>query len=183
MLKRRLIPVAAIAVIGAAGLTMLQSHEGLRTSTYMDPVGIPTICYGHTGPEVRMGMKLTVDQCNQVLLYDIRKHQVPIMQGHPQNCIRNAPLTPNQRDAVTIFTFNVGNTAFCSSTMAKRLAARDYIGASDQFARWNKGRVNGRMIVLRGLTRRRADERALFLSLSRPEPQGTLSGRAAAILI
>jgi GH24 family phage-related lysozyme (muramidase) len=32
-----------------------------------------------------------------------------------------------------------------------------------EFPRWNKGRVNGELVILPGLTRRRNDERNLFL--------------------
>lgn len=150
--------MTAAAIIGAAGLATIQAHEGLRQSAYLDPVGIPTICYGHTGPEVKLGQRLTVEQCNATLLRDIAAHRAGVEQ-----CI-HAPLTPNQRDAVVSFAFNIGVPKFCKSTMAKRLNAKDYIGASDQFPKWKYARVNGKNVVLRGLEKRRKAERYLFLT-------------------
>lgn len=73
--------------------------------------------------------------------------------------IRIVPLSQNQFDALVSLVYNIGETAFSNSTLLKKLNAKDYQGAADQFPRWNKG--GGQ--VLKGLVRRRADERDLFL--------------------
>lgn len=112
-------------------------------------------------------------------MVDIRKHQPVFIPGNPRNCIRNAPLTPNQRDALTSFTINVGTGNFCHSTMAKKLSARDYYGAAREFPKWNHA---GRK-VFPGLTTRRAAEQALYLSNQRSEPRSTMSSRATALLM
>lgn len=148
----------ATAVVGAACLSMVQAHEGLRLKPYYDPVGIPTVCYGHTGPDVKMGTTYTVAQCDRILIQDLSKHRAGI-----ERCI-TAPLTANQRDAVVSFAFNLGVTKTCKSTLVRKLNRRDYIGAADEFPKWDKARVNGRLVALRGLTKRRAAERALFLT-------------------
>ncbi|EPF81527.1 lysozyme, partial [Acinetobacter gyllenbergii] len=49
--------------------------------------------------------------------------------------------------------------AFKDSTLLKKLNAGDFMGAADQFPQWNKG--GGK--VMKGLVRRRAAERELFL--------------------
>jgi lysozyme len=56
-------------------------------------------------------------------------------------------------------TYNIGETAFKTSTLLAKLNKGDLNGAADQFAVWNKG--GGQ--VLKGLVRRRAAERELFL--------------------
>jgi GH24 family phage-related lysozyme (muramidase) len=63
--------------------------------------------------------------------------------------------------------------------MAKKLAARDYYGAANEFPKWKyaKGKV------LPGLEKRRQAERDLFLSNQRSEASDTLSGRATALLM
>jgi lysozyme len=173
---RNTAPAVAAAIIGAVGLSTIMAAEGIRTKTYLDPVGIPTICYGHTGPDVKLGITLTVEQCKSILLKDIAFHRKGVEQ-----CIK-APLTPNQRDAVVSFAFNVGVPKFCRSTMAKRLNAKDYIGAADEFPKWQYAKVSGRAVVLRGLVKRRSAERALFLT---PYPQpspATTWARLTAIL-
>lgn len=167
------------AVIGLAGLTLIKQSEGVEYRAYRDVVGVWTVCYGHTGPDIKVGKLYTQAECDALLITDIRKHQVVIVAGNPRNCIRNAPLTANQRDAVTSFIFNVGTGAFCKSTMAKKLAARDYYGAAAQFPRWNKAK--GR--VYRGLTIRRQAEQRLFLTYQRSDARDTMSGQATALLM
>ncbi|WP_173506474.1 lysozyme, partial [Marinobacterium sp. xm-m-383] len=73
------------------------------------------------------------------------------------------PLTQPQYDALASFIFNLGGANFRTSTLLRKLNAYDYVGAADEFLRWNKQRQGGQMVVLRGLTKRREEERALFL--------------------
>jgi len=149
-----------MAVIGAAGLGLLKDSEGVRFTPYLDPVGIPTVCYGHTGRDIVWNKRYSPQECDALLMQDIAYHQTFIIG--PDNCIKNSPLNQNQLDAVTSFTFNVGGPKFCASTMAKRLSARDYAGASKEFAKWNKARVKGKAVVLPGLAKRRTAEKSLF---------------------
>ena len=68
-------------------------------------------------------------------------------------------LNQNQYDALASLIYNIGAGAFSKSTLLKMLNAGDYKGAAEQFLRWN--RQKGK--VLNGLTRRRQEERELFL--------------------
>lgn len=152
---------AALTVTGAVALSisgsnLIKESEGKRNAVYRDPIGILTVCYGHVNPNLRLGMRFTDAECDLLFRSDVAKHQVPIIG--PKNCIKDAPLTQGQLDAVTSFTFNVGNGKFCKSTLAKKLAARDYAGASREFPKWKY--AGGR--VLPGLVTRRAEERCLF---------------------
>ncbi len=70
------------------------------------------------------------------------------------------PINQNQFDALTSFTFNVGSGNFQSSTLRRLLNEGDYTGASNEFWKWR--RSNGK--IAGGLVRRRADEKALFLT-------------------
>lgn len=180
--KLRLVPIAFIGIIGASGLSLLTASEGLHNNAYRDPVGITTICYGHTGPEVRMGMHLNDAQCAQVLLRDVQDAQRAIVPASPTSCLSGAPVTPNERDALTSLVFNIGKPKFCKSTLARKLAARDYIGGAREFPKWNKVSLHGRLVPLRGLTTRREAEQALFLAVDRQEAPEALSGRATALL-
>lgn len=181
--------MAASAAIGAAGLALIKNSEGVRYKPYLDVGRVPTVCYGHTGPEIVMGRLYTQAECDALLMQDIAKHQPVFTPGNPRNCVRNSPLNADQRDAVTSFTFNVGTGNFCRSTLAAKLAARNYAGASTEFHKWNK--VNGK--VYSGLTTRRYAEQCLFnsgivqrgrcVAYQRPEPRDTLSARATALLL
>lgn len=73
-------------------------------------------------------------------------------------------LTDNQGAALLMLVYNIGIPNFTKSTLLRKLNAGDHQGAAEQFLVWNKSRVNGKLVVLGGLKKRRADERALFLS-------------------
>lgn len=138
----------------AATVALVAAHEGYRAYTYADPVGIPTACFGHTGPNVRMGQTYTRLQCEKLLIDDLQKAHNAVVQ-----CIRT-PLTDNQRVALTSFAYNVGGQALCGSTLAKKANAGDMAGACNELPRW----VYAKGIKLPGLIRRRAEERALCLT-------------------
>jgi lysozyme len=71
----------------------------------------------------------------------------------------NRKTTQHEFDAMVDFTFNVGCGAFRKSTLLKKVNAGDMVGASNEFMKWTYvGKVQ-----VRGLIRRRTDERSLFL--------------------
>ena len=78
------------------------------------------------------------------------------------------PLTQNQFDALVSFAFNVGSDidadtiaeGLGDSTLLKKLNRKDYLGAANEFLKWNKCKG----VVSKGLTNRRTRERELFLS-------------------
>lgn len=80
------------------------------------------------------------------------------------NSLIKVKLTDNQGAALLVIVYNIGIPNFTKSTLLKKLNKGDYKGAADQILVWNKGRVGGKLVVLGGLKKRRADERALFLS-------------------
>lgn len=134
------------------GLSFIEQHEGKRLAAYRDGGQVLTIGVGHTGPDVYPGMTITHLEAMQLLAKDV----VHAEQG--VNSAVKVPLTQNQFDALVSLTFNIGVTAFTSSTLLKKLNRGDYAGASAQFERWC--RDNGRMV--QGLLNRRRNEAALF---------------------
>ena len=140
--------IGAGAVSLAVPLVML--YEGTVLRTYKDPVSILTACTGHTGPELRMGQTFTKEQCETMLYGDLLKHADAL------NCIKT-PLADNQKAAFLSFAFNVGNKAFCDSTLARKANAGDILGACAELSRWTL--AGGR--ELPGLVKRRAAERQL----------------------
>ena len=70
------------------------------------------------------------------------------------------PINQNQFDALVSLAFNIGGPNFAGSTLVKKLNSGDPRGAADQFPRWKF--ADGK--EMRGLVRRRAAERELFLS-------------------
>lgn len=145
---------ALIAKIGAAAAALAVStvafYEGKVNRTYVDPVGVLTSCYGHTGTELRKGQTFTDEQCLAQLQTDLVKHAAAL------ECI-NWPLTDGQKVAFLSFAFNVGNGAFCGSTLARKANAGDMPGACAELSRWTY--AGGKQLP--GLIERRATERQL----------------------
>lgn len=73
-------------------------------------------------------------------------------------------LNENQLGALSSIVFNVGTGFIHQSTLIKKLNAGDYQGAANEFLRWNKANVGGRLVPLSGLSRRRQAEKELFLT-------------------
>lgn len=136
----------------AAIAAFVSSHEGLRQEAYYDPVGILTVCYGHTGPDVQKGVRYSEEQCQRILKNDIERHAEAL------DCIKT-PLTEHQKIAFVSFAFNVGKTKFCNSTLVKKANKGDLKGACKELDRWVYGNQNGKMVKLPGLVKRRAQER------------------------
>lgn len=126
--------------------------EGIRTKAYLDTGGVPTIGVGHT-KGVKMGMVATLDQIDKWLEEDLADAEADVER------LVKVPLNQNMFDALVSFVFNLGGTQLAGSTLLKLLNQGLYKDAADQFPRWNKD--NG--VVLNGLVKRRARERATFL--------------------
>lgn len=60
--------VIAASVAGAVSIAgvLITDQEGLKYTAYLDPIGIPTVCAGVTGPDVVMGKIYTKQECDTV---------------------------------------------------------------------------------------------------------------------
>jgi|SRR5437867_3452968 len=143
--------------ISQPGLNLISSFEGLALKTYRDPVGILTIGFGHTGPDVRQGLVITKARAFELLREDTAGAAAQV-----DRLIRR-PLTQGQFDALVSLVFNAG-AAPLTGTLGRKLNAGDIDGALGEFGRWVKGTVNGVLVTFPGLVRRRAAEAALYKS-------------------
>ena len=137
-----------------SGIDLICSFEGLRLKAYDDGVGVWTIGYGTTvinGVKVKKGDTCTLEQAKSYMAQDLKQFESAVNQV-------KVPLNQNQYDALVSLAYNIGVSAFLNSTLLKKLNAKDYKGAAEQFDRWNQ--AGGK--VMRGLTNRRAKERKLF---------------------
>lgn len=139
------------------GKDIIKKWEGLRLKAYLCPAGVPTIGYGHTY-NVKMGQTISVSQAELFLDHDYQDAEEQVLS------LVKVPLTENQLGALTSFVFNLGAGNLSRSTLLRKLNLGDYRGAAEQFGAWNKARVKGVMVALDGLTKRRADEKNLFLA-------------------
>lgn len=79
-----------------------------------------------------------------------------------------APLTQSQFDALACLAFNIGVEAFRRSTVVACLNEGRPLEAADGFDVWRWGEIDGRVGVLDAFVRRRAAEKALFLTPEAP---------------
>lgn len=138
---------AATLVASSIALASIALHEGYREKAYRDPVGIPTIGYGET-KGVKMGDVTNPKEALERLRTSADEH------GRGMAACIKVPVSQNEYDAYLGFTYNVGVTAFCKSTLNKKLNSGDYEGACKELLKWD--RAGGR--VLPGLTKRRQEE-------------------------
>jgi lysozyme len=148
--------VAGLAgIVGAAAAAILlaftPAQEGRVLKTYRDLGGVLSYCDGAT-ENARAGATYTPAQCDAQTDRDLERHAAGIAR-----CVPMDRLTDGQRVAFVDAAYNIGISAFCGSSMARRANAGDMAGACDALLLWN--RVAGREVA--GLTARRQREREL----------------------
>lgn len=140
--------VVVALTLSAAGAGAIVAYEGLHKVAYVDPVGIVTVCAGHT-KTAKLGQVKTLAECEALLKEDVKEVEVAVRR------LVTVPLTQAQFDALVSFTFNVGSSNLAKSTLLKKVNAFDCWGAGAEFMRWTYG--GGK--ELPGLVIRRASER------------------------
>lgn len=146
--------VALVGAMAAAALmTITPVWEGTKLTTYRDLGGVLTYCTGAT-ENAQWGKTYSPDQCRAQLDRDLERHAAGIAR-----CVPLASMTDGQKVAFVDAAYNIGVSAFCGSSMARRANAGDMVGACDALLMWNK--VGGK--VVRGLTLRRQAEREICL--------------------
>ena len=122
--------------ISEKGKILIKSFESLQLKAYKCSANVWTIGYGHTN-NVKSSDIITKKQADCFLMQDL--YEV-------------------ERTINRLVKVNIGVLAFNKSTLLAKLNTGDYIGAAEQFRRWNK--VNN--VVMAGLVRRRQAEEDLF---------------------
>ncbi len=142
-------------------LDIIKKWEGFRPEAYLDPVGIPTIGYGTTryptGLRVKLGERISEAQAEAYLKFETDETVESL-----NIILKDSKVSQNQFDALVSLCYNIGVGGFRQSTILKEIKAGNFPAAAAAFMLWNKGTVKGVKKTLPGLTKRRADERALF---------------------
>lgn len=148
-----------LIIAGITLLALLTTDEGTRYKPYRDVGGVLTVCQGHTGPDVIEGKVYTKADCDRLLVRNTERHGNAVLR------CTNVPLNQNQYEAFTRFTFNVGTSAFCNSSLVKKLNQGDYEGACRELKRWVY--VKGKRVP--GLVNRRESEYRQCITPIKPE--------------
>jgi lysozyme len=142
--------------MNAAGIALIKDFEGCELAAYQDTGGIWTIGVGHTPAEP--GQTITEDQADALLQGDVSYAEIAVKAA-----IR-VVTNDNQLAAMTSLAFNIGVGAFRASSVLRRHNEANFPAAADAFLLWDKAHVDGQLLVLGGLLRRRQVERALYLT-------------------
>ena len=161
--SRRLATAAVLSSVSAAGVTemspkgyrSLLDSEAMISSPYIDIAGVKTVCVGET---YRVEDRTYhPSECADRLVKRVEHVFVPEMK----RCTRAdvwASLGQDTKDALISFTYNLGSTTYCKSSIRKRLNAGRGVEACERLLLYNKARVNGRLRPVEGLTNRRQHE-------------------------
>lgn len=143
----------AALTLSASALVGIAVHEGYKDKAYIPvPGDVPTIGFGTTDG-VKQGDVTTVERALVRLIQDASKFEQAVKRCAP------VPMHTYEFSALVSLTYNIGETAFCSSTLAKKLNEGDYKGACEQILRWDKFKGQS----LAGLTKRRQQEYKMCL--------------------
>jgi lysozyme len=157
--------------VSDSAVEVIKHHEGKRNKPYSCPALLWTIGYGHVLYPEQAKLKLEERKA-----YPLRPEHDKIWSDGGIDAILRSDLTRFESgvlrlcpgainsqahfDALVSFSFNVGLGSLQSSTLRMKYNRGEYEAAADEFTKWNKS--GGR--ILPGLTRRRLEEQALFLS-------------------
>ncbi|MDB5464225.1 MAG: lysozyme family protein [Phenylobacterium sp.] len=143
--------------VSRTAIELIKRFEGYRRTAAQLPDGRWTIGHGHT-LTARQGAQVSPADAEALLLYDL------IAVSHALNEAVYTPLIQNQFDALASFVFNIGLDNFHRSGVLRRLNEGAPILAACAMELWRKADVGGERIVVDALVRRRASEKAVFLT-------------------
>jgi lysozyme len=142
-----------LALFSGALLAALTSLEGTRYVPYEDIVNVWTVCQGYAGKDVIRDKVYTPAECRQ-----LAETQLVAKGAEVLRCAA-VPISQNEYDAYTLFSYNVGTAAFCGSSLLKKLNAGDHVGACNGLLAWDM--AGGKHVP--GLHKRREFERRICL--------------------
>jgi lysozyme len=148
----------SVVAVPAAARRLAKTFEGKALRVYRCPAGFPTIGYGRLlsrdTKAALPDLTITDEQADAMLEEDLLRFMASVLRLCP------VPHSEGQLAALIDFAFNLGSGNLQASTLRQKLLRGDYDGAADELLRWVMG--GGRK--LQGLVRRRAAERAVYLS-------------------
>ena len=133
-----------------AWIALVKREEGWRSKPYLDPVGLPTIGYGHRIPSMEHP-ELTEAEGEALLRSDLLIARDAAVAASPT--LEQA--SENRCAAIADFCYNVGPAKYLTSVLKVRVDGTLWGQAAFENRKWMHGKVNGEMRVLPGLVRRR----------------------------
>lgn len=138
-----------------AGLKFICASEGFSAQEYLCEAGARTIGFGHlirANEDFSAG--ISREAAKELLLTDLESYEACV------NYLTDGiALSQLQYNALVSLCYNIGSSAFSSSTLVRKLREGNFMEAADEFLRWKfvKGKIS------KGLYYRRVKEREMFL--------------------
>jgi lysozyme len=139
-------------------INLIKMFEGYKPKSYLCPASVVTIGWGSTmytdGRKIKLGDTINEQQAEELLMWELK---------NKSNALHGLTLNQNQFDSLVSFVYNLGVGAFAKSTLRKKILINPSDAAiKSEFMKWNKARVGGELIELKGLTRRRQSEAEMY---------------------
>lgn len=128
-LKKKIIGAISAGAFAIASV-LIAEFEGVKYEPYYDVVGVLTVCYGHTGPDIMLGKTYTEAECQALLNKDLRKTAAQI------DPYIEANIPDTMRAALYSFAYNVGAGNFKTSTLLYLVNQGEKEKACAQLKRW-----------------------------------------------
>lgn len=140
---KALIASGATATVIAGAL--MTHFEGRVYVPHKDPVGILTVCEGHTGWGIIQGKRYTDRECDNFKAADTALAKLAVDRQV------KVPISPTIEAALIDFTINKGAGALSKSSILRKLNEGDYAGSCKAYALYTKARVKGVLTWFKGL--------------------------------
>lgn len=154
---------------------VVAAFEHFEPTPYLDPVGLPSIAFGHL---IKPGETFNAPM-SRGAAYLLLEKDLGEARRAVDRLFRGVFLSEYEFDALTSFTFNLGQMHVADSTLRNKVLNGDKIAASHEFCRWIYGTrktQDGHVKVkLPGLIKRRDVESVWFLG-AHPETVARLAG-------
>lgn len=146
--------------IDASGIAFIACNEGCILHARWDGTGF-AIGYGHHGPEVTVSTVWTPQQCDYALESDSAKIAYQV------SSLIRVKLTQGQFNVLVDFAYNIGVSAFASSSVLESVNCCEFSNVADELSRW----VYSDHQISQGLIARRKVEANLWSASSQETNQ------------
>jgi lysozyme len=155
---KKTVAAGTLAAAVALATPFVANFEGYSGKPYFDVAGVKTICYGATAADkIDFSRTYTKSECLDIL----EQKDLPKYTAMAQSCTKvSVPL--HRAVAITSFVYNLGRGAYCGGP-ARYFNAGNTAGGCRAMLGYDHARVQGRLVTVAGLTRRRQAEYQLCI--------------------
>ena len=138
----------------------IKQFEALRLVPYNDIAGNATVGWGHLlhkGPCTEDDKPITREQANNLFLSDLKLKAEVFVSKYV-----HVPLNQNQFDSLVSFCYNLGCGTLLNLVSETGLNQSKYEAVPSEILKYDKAHVNGVLVEVSGLKKRRTWEAELF---------------------